>query len=333
MVAAATMSTVVVGTGTWGTAAAVILHGNGRAAALFGRDPAKVAVLDRDRRHPQLGALALPGGLRIAADTALLAEADLVLWAVPTQHTRDLARLLAPHLPAGVPVVSLAKGLEEGSLATPCTVLAEELGPRPLGVLSGPSHALEIVAGKPVCLVAAGDGPVTALVQERFHGPRCRIYTSGDRLGVELGGALKNVIAIAAGICDGLEVGDNLKAALVTRGLAEMRRLGRALGAQETTFAGMAGIGDLLTTCYAPHGRNRGLGKAIATGSEARMFLRQQATVAEGAWTCRAAVDLARKHRVELPIATLVEAIIWHGLPVRGAMDALFARSPKEEDA
>lgn len=327
------MRTVVVGTGTWGAAAAVILHGNGRETALLGRDPAKVAGLAGSRRHPQLGELSLPDGMPISADPAVLAEADLVLWAVPTQHTRGMLEALAPAIPRGAAVVSLAKGLEEGSLATPCQLLAEALPGRAVGVLSGPSHAVEIVAGKPVCLVAAGPGDLPRLVQERLHGSRCRVYTSGDRLGVELGGALKNVVAIAAGICDGLEVGDNLKAALITRGLAEMRRLGRALGAQDATFAGMAGIGDLLTTCYAPHGRNRALGKAIATGMNPRMFLRQQQTVAEGAWTCRAAVELARKHQVELPIATQVAAIIWQETPVRAALEALFARSPKEEDA
>jgi glycerol-3-phosphate dehydrogenase (NAD(P)+) len=325
--------TVVIGTGTWGTAMAVILHHQRQPVALFGRDPAKVAALAAAHRHPQLGDLALPIGLELTADPAALADADLILWAVPTQHSRALARELAAAIPASVPLVSLAKGLEEQTLATPCALLADTLGERPIGVLSGPSHAFEIVAGQLVCLVVAGPGDLPRLVQERVHGQRCRVYTSPDRLGVELGGALKNVIAIAAGLCDGLGIGDNLKAALITRGLAEMRRLGRVMGAQDATFAGMAGIGDLLTTCYAPHGRNRALGKAIASGANPLMFLRQQQTVAEGAWTCRAAVELARQHAVELPIASQVASIIWDGTPVRAAMDALFARSPKEEDA
>ncbi len=327
------MRTVVVGTGTWGTAAAVILSANHQPVTLLGRSPDKVADLVRNRRHPQLGEMALPAELAITADAQVLAHADLVLWAVPTQHSRALAQQLAAYLPAGVPVVSLAKGFEVSTLLTPCGLLLEVFGTRPCGVLSGPSHAVEIVAGKPVCLVAAGPDEVTALLRERLHGPRCRIYTSSDRIGVEVGGALKNVIAIAAGICDGLEVGDNLKAALITRGLAEMRRLGRALGAQDATFAGMAGIGDLLTTCYAPHGRNRALGKVIASGVNPLMFLRQQQTVAEGAATSRAAVELAQRHGVDLPIATQVCAIIWQQTPVRTAIDTLFSRSPKEEDA
>lgn len=327
------MRTVVVGTGTWGTAAAIILHANKQPVTLYGRSTEKIAALNSLRRHPQLGDAELPEDLVMTADPTVLADADLVLWAVPTQHSRALAQQLAAYLPAGVPVVSLAKGFEEGSLMTPCAVLLDVFGARLCGVLSGPSHAVEIVAGKPVCLVAGGPDQVTALLRDRLHGPRCRIYTSTDRIGVEVGGALKNVIAIAAGICDGLYVGDNLKAALITRGLAEMRRMGRALGAQDGTFAGMAGIGDLLTTCYAPHGRNRALGKVIASGVNPIMFLRQQQTVAEGAATSRAAVELAQRHGVDLPIAAQVCAIIWQQTPVRTAMDSLFARSPKEEDA
>ncbi len=327
------MHTVVIGTGTWGTAASVIICGNGHEVTLLGRNPAKVVDLVQRRRHVQLGDLALPDELKVTADAGVLAQADLILWAVPTQFTRALAMQLAPFIAPAVPVVSLTKGFEEQSLHTPCRMLLDIFGDRPCGALSGPSHAVEIVAGKPVCLVAAGPESVTARLRERLHGPRCRIYTSLDRIGVEVGGALKNVIAIAAGICDGLDVGDNLKAALITRGLAEMRRLGRVLGAHDVTFAGLAGMGDLLTTCYAPHGRNRALGKAIASGVNPLMFLRQQQTVAEGAATSRAAVELALRHGVDLPIATQVCAIIWHQTAVRTAMDALFARSPKEEDA
>ena len=326
--------TVVVGTGSFGTAAAVMALAAGTPVTLFGRDPRKVAELERTRRHPQLGDLPLPAALAFSADPALLATADLILWAVPTQHTRAMAESLKSVIPATVPLVSLAKGFEEQTVLTPCAILQEVLGQnQPCAALSGPSHALEIVAGKPACLVAAGPEAVIRLVRTRLHGPLCRVYTSPDLVGVEIAGALKNVIAIAAGLCDGLGFGDNLKAALITRGLAEMRRLGRARGAQDATFSGMAGIGDLLTTCYAPHGRNRGLGKAIASGANPLMFLHQQQTVAEGAWTCRAADELARRNSVELPITSQVAAIIWQQIPVRAALDALFARSPKEEDA
>lgn len=328
------MSTVVMGTGTWGTAAAVMLHRAAPGGAtLLGRDPRKVDELARGRIHPQLPLLALPGDLPMSADPACLAHADLVLWAVPTQHSREQARRLARHLAPATPVVSLAKGFEEGSLKRVTQVLGEELGPRPLAALTGPSHAPEVVAGLPVALVAAGDAEACRLLVERLHGRSCRIYSSPDLIGAEVAGALKNVVAVAAGICDGLQLGDNAKAAMITRGLAEMRRLGRVLGAQDGTFAGLAGTGDLLTTCYSPHGRNRALGLAIATNAHPLDYLRRQSTVAEGAWTSRAAVALGRQLQVDLPIAAQVASILWDGTPVRSAMESLLARSPKEEDA
>jgi glycerol-3-phosphate dehydrogenase (NAD(P)+) len=168
---------------------------------------------------------------------------------------------------------------------------------------------------------------------ERLHGPRLRIYTSPDLIGVELAGALKNVVAVAAGLCEGMGLGDNAKAALITRGLAEMRRLGRALGALDATFAGLAGVGDLLTTCYSSHGRNRALGLALAAGTPPRDLLTRGGPVAEGAWTCRAAVELGRRAGIELPIAFQVASVIWNATPVAFALDQLLARAPKEEDA
>lgn len=327
------MLTAVIGTGTWGTAAAVMLHRClPGAAVLLGRDPVKVAAMSATRLHPQLGDLSIPADLIITANAAVLSGVDLVLWAVPTQHTRAMAKQLAAWIPAGVPVVSLAKGLEEHTLATVTTVLAEELGARAYATLTGPSHAAEVVAGMPTGLLVAGPVAVGRLVQERLHSRGSRIYTGTDLIGAELGGALKNVIAVAAGIVDGLALGDNLKAVIMTRGLAEMRRLGRAMGAQDATFAGLAGMGDLLTTAYSPHGRNRALGLAIANNQSPLIYLRRQTTVAEGAWTSRAAVALGHRHQVELPIAAQVASVIWDGNPVRSAMESLLARAPKEED-
>jgi glycerol-3-phosphate dehydrogenase (NAD(P)+) len=325
--------TAVIGTGAWGTAVAALAARDGEAVTLLGRDPQKTAELAATRHHPSLPGLALPPALAVTADPAVLAGADLVLWAVPTQATRAMARTLAPHLPAGAPVVSLSKGLEQGSLARVSEVLAAELGERPLAAISGPSMAAECAVGRPFCLVAAGPEALTTLLVERLHSPRMRLYRSGDLVGVELGGALKNVIAIAAGICDGLQLGDNTKAAIITRGLAEMRRLGRALGASDATFAGMAGIGDLLTSCYSPLGRNRGLGQAIAEGRDPQTLLSARAGVAEGAWTSRAAIDLAARAGCELPIASQVANVIWAATPVPTAMEKLLSRAPKEEDA
>jgi glycerol-3-phosphate dehydrogenase (NAD(P)+) len=321
----------VVGTGSWGTAAAC-LAAERSDVVLWGRDPAKLAELARRRRHPQMPEVELPARLQLSPDPARLATAELVLWAVPTQHSRAIAAQLVGQIPL-VPVVSLAKGLEQQSLARVSEILADALPGRPTAVLSGPSHAIEVMRGLPACLVAAGDSAACQRMVDLLHGPRLRIYTSTDLVGVELCGALKNVIAVASGMCEGLGLGDNARAALLARGLAEMRRLGRALGAQDSTFAGVAGVGDLLTTCYAPHGRNRALGLAIARGENPMDFLAQASTVAEGAWTCRAAVELGRRVSVELPIASQVASVIWGTVPVDQALHQLLSRAPKEDDA
>lgn len=327
--------TAIVGTGSWGAAMSTVAAagaGDGGDVVLWGRSPEKTAEMARSRRHPHLDA-ALPRAIEITADGAALERADLVLWAVPTQHSAAIAARLAPHLRPDVPVVSLSKGLEQETLRRVTEVLHEAFGERPYGCCSGPSHAEEVVAGLPAALVTAGPGELTALVVDRLHGQRFRLYTSEDLCGVELGGALKNVVAVAAGICDGLRLGDNAKAALVTRGLAEMRRLGRALGAQDATFAGLAGIGDLLATCYSPYGRNRALGLAVGRGAEPRQHLAASGMVAEGAWTCRAAVALGERFGCELPIASQVASVLWDAKPVRLAIEDLLTRSAKEEDA
>ncbi len=327
-------TTAVIGTGTWGTAVALVLARAGHdRVVLYGRDPAKIDEMRRTRRQALLPGAELPSALEVTADRRVLAEADLVLWAVPTQHSRALAATLAADLAPGAAVLSLAKGLEQGSLARVSEVLAATLGPRPYGCLSGPSHAEEVVRGLPLCLVVAGEDALTRLALARVHARTFRLYTSSDLAGVELGGALKNVVAVAAGICEGLGLGDNTKAAMITRGLAEIRRLARAMGAQDATLAGMAGVGDLMTTCYSSHGRNRALGLAIATGERPQQYLANQRMVAEGAWTCRAAVELARRHGVDLPIACEVESVIWRDKPVTQAIDDLLSRAPKEEDA
>jgi len=325
--------TSIIGTGTWGTAMAATLARVGRPVLLLGRDVSKVEALARTRRHPQQPTVELPNSFTITADPTTLADAELVLWAVPTQFTTAEVLRLAPFLPARAPILSLAKGLEQGSLRRVSEILSACLPGRPIGVLSGPCIAHEVLAGLPTCLVAAGSDAALAAATATVHSKALRLYTSTDLIGVELAGALKNVMAIAAGICDGLGLGDNLKAAVVTRGVAEMRRLGRAMGAHDSTFAGMAGVGDLLTTSYSVHGRNRALGLALARGGKANELLAASRTVAEGAWTCRAALDLGIRHAVELPIITEVDSVVWHDKPVRQALDSLLSRAPKEEDA
>jgi glycerol-3-phosphate dehydrogenase (NAD(P)+) len=324
----------IIGTGSWGVACSLMAAHHGLTVTLWGRDRERTERLARDRRLDAQGGAQLPAAVRVTHDPADLGAGRLALWGVPSQHTRAVAKRLRPHLPPRLPMVSLTKGLELGTLQRATEILASELGrEREIGCLSGPSIAREVAAGLPACLVAAGSAELVGTLTGLLHGRAVRLYSSSDVLGVELGGALKNIIAIAAGICEGLGFGDNSKAAIVTRGLAEMRRLGRAMGACDATFAGMAGVGDLLTTCYSAHSRNHALGLAIARGENPLELLQRSHTVAEGAWTCRAAVELGQRHRVELPIASQVASVIWDATPVPRAMELLLARAPKEEDA
>ncbi len=324
---------VVIGCGTWGAAMAVLLARHGAEhVGLWGRSADDPCAIDRSRHHPHLPGITLPPAIHVSDDPALLADADLLLWAIPTPFSAAMASELAPHLPPAIPVVSLAKGIEQDSLRTVTAILADGLGPRPYGCLSGPTHAEEVVGGLPTGAVVAGPEALRTMVIERLHGPTLRVYASDDLVGVELCGAMKNVIAVAAGICIGLSLGDNAVATLITRGLAEMRRLGRAMGARDTTFAGLAGIGDLMTTCYSGFGRNRALGLAVAQGISATDHMATTGQVAEGAWTCRAAMSLSERYGIDLPIATQVASVLWHDIPVDVAMRELLARTAKEED-
>lgn len=320
----------VIGTGTWGCALASMLHQAGDDVVLWGRRAPFIEELLHTRLHPRLSQHPLPKQLVISSDAAVCATADIWIWAVPTQHTRAMAQHLATWLPPAAQVVSVSKGIEQGSLLRISQILAEGLPPHHFYCLSGPSHAEEVLAGQVAGLVLAGHGESSDL-QYRLNQTPLRVYRGDDVTGVELAGALKNVIAIAAGCVDALALGDNVKATLVTRGLAEMRRLGRALGADDHTFAGLAGIGDLLTTCYSKHGRNRALGTAIASGKDLTEFCSQTGTVPEGAWTAQAAVALATAHAVELPIAQEVVAVLEGTCPVSTAMRRLLQRHAGDE--
>lgn len=325
--------TAVIGMGTWGTAVAMLLaRTRTTEVVLWGREEDHPEQVAATRLHPRLGKASLPEEVRVTGDPGDLVGCDLALWVVPTPFSAVMAQRLRSALSPTTPVVSLSKGIEQVSLRTVTAILADELGQgRDYACLSGPSHAEEVANGLPTGVVVAGPPALCRLVTSRLHGPTFRVYTVDDPLGVELGGALKNVVAIAAGTCDGLQLGDNAKATLITRGLAEMRRLGRAMGTQDATFAGLAGIGDLLTTCYSSHGRNRALGQALASGQTAQEFMAGCGMIAEGAWTCQAAVDLGRRHGIELPIAVQVDAVLWQGRPVREAISGLMARAARGE--
>jgi glycerol-3-phosphate dehydrogenase (NAD(P)+) len=263
------------------------------------------------------------------------ATKDAALWviAVPTVYMRATLERVVGDLPPVLPVLSLAKGIEEGTLLRPTEILAEVLHAPHLAVLSGPSHAEETTRGMPTSVVVAStDRRLAEWIQEVFTTDRFRVYTNLDPLGVELGGALKNVIGIAAGISDGLGLGDNAKSALLTRGLVEMTRFGLALGARAETFTGLAGLGDLITTCISPHGRNRRLGERLARGERWADIRPTMAMVAEGAFTAHSVHDRAAQMGIAMPITAEVYRVLYEAKCPRTAVNDLMIRDPKQEN-
>ena len=324
----------VLGDGGWGTTLALYLHRQGHRVRWWGPFPEQVARLRRRRENTQfLPGVRLPAALPITADMADAVQgAELIVLAVPSLYVRRVCRQLAGTLIGRPALVSAAKGLEPGTLKRMTQVAREELGALPIAVLSGPNIAAEIARGHPASsVVASRDAPLAAALQRAFMSDRLRIYTSDDVTGVELGGALKNPIAIAAGISDGLGLGSNAKAALMTRGIAEMARLGAALGARPATFWGLSGVGDLVTTCCS--GRNRWLGEQIGKGRPARRLIRESRMVFEGVETARAAAALARRRRVEVPIIEQVTAVLFRNRSPASALSALMRRAGKAETA
>jgi len=325
---------VVAGDGGWGTALALVLLHAGHEVALWSHDPAYAEELGRTRRNPRyLPGFELPAALRVGSDFGTLARgADLVISALPTQFVRPVWSAIARDLGAGVPVLTVTKGLEEATLLRPSQVLEQLLGARPLAVLSGPNIALEIARGLPAAsVVASADAATARLVQNALTSERFRVYLNPDVTGVELGGALKNVIALAAGICDGLELGANAKAALLSRGLLEMARLGVAFGGQRPTFFGLSGLGDLITTAYSPSSRNRSFGERLGRGEPARDIAASMRQVAEGVKSSAPLHDLMQRHQIPMPIAEQVYLIIHRDKPVRDVVKDLMLRSMKDE--
>lgn len=325
----------ILGDGGWGTALALLAHRAGADVRLWGHDPAYVAEMAATRRNPRyLPGAEFPAEVRLTSDAAEAARgADLLVSAIPTQFLRGVTERIARDLPPRVPVVSVTKGLENRTLARPTEVLAATLGARPTAVLCGPSHAEEVSRGLPASVVVASDdAALRRRVQRAFSGETFRVYASDDVLGVELAAAVKNVIAIAAGISDGLGLGDNAKAALITRGNAEIGRLGRALGAKPETFAGLAGIGDLITTCTSQHGRNRAVGERLGHGETIEAILSSMVQVAEGVRTTESVVGLAKRLGVEMPIAEQVRRILAGEQSPQAALAELMQRPLKAED-
>ena len=324
----------ILGAGGMGTALALLFDKGVAEVKLWSRDPEhaqQLALTRVNQRH--LPGITIPESVRITASASEAArDADLFVAAVPTSYLRATLSTLAPDLPAGVPVLSVVKGLEYGTFARPSQIIHDTMGPRAVAVLSGPSHAEELARGLPASVVVCGeDQGLNACVRDLLSQESFRVYTSTDALGVELAGALKNILGIAAGICDGLGFGDNAKAALLTRGLVEIARLGVNLGARLSTFHGLAGVGDVVTTCYSPYGRNRSVGERIGRGDTLEHVLAEMVNVAEGVPTTRSVYALALHRGVEMPITVELYQVLFEGKSPRSAVTDLMVRLPKVE--
>ena len=324
----------VIGGGAWGTALAQTLRMANRDVSLWARDAKVVAGINAQHaNNAYLPDVALDAGLKATTDLGDVASADLVLLVTPAQVTRAMAEAIKPHLRTNVPIVICAKGIEQSSGKRLSTVLAEVLPTAPLAVLSGPGFAADVVRGLPTAVtLACHDAALGASLAATTGYRNFRIYWSDDVAGVELGGAVKNVLAIAAGIADGKKLGASAHAALVTRGFAEMRRFGAALGAKPATLSGLSGLGDLLLTCGSAQSRNMSLGRGLGQGQSLASILGARRSVSEGVATAAAVVALARTHNLDMPIAEAVHAICQGTITVDAAMASLLARPFKAED-
>ncbi len=326
----------VLGSGGWGTAVAVLLarRPDHRVRLWAPREATAVALASARENARLLPGVPIPPDVLVTADPAdATADADCWVTAVPTAFLRPAVERLRAVRGPDVPVVSLTKGIEADTFLRPSEILAETLGASRVAVLSGPSRAGEVAKGLPTSVVvAAADLGLAAWLQDHFGTERFRVYTNGDVAGVELAGALKNVVGIAAGICDGLGFGDNAKAALLTRGLVEMTRFGVAHGAEPATFAGLAGMGDLITTCFSPHGRNRRVGDRLGRGEPLAAVLAGP-QVAEGVYTSRSVYDRTRRMGLDVPIMAAVYRVLHEGRSPAEAVNELMSRRQKGENS
>ncbi len=328
-------SIAVLGSGAWGTALAAHCRRGGSVVRQWVREPQVAEEIRRGENRTFLPGVPLPPGIEATTDLAAVVEdAGILLAVVPCQFARDVYRSLSGTLPADLPLVAAAKGIEEGSLMLPVEVIRDELGEtRPVAVLSGPSFASDVARGKPTALVAAAeDAALADYLQDRLASAELRIYTNSDPVGVQLGGALKNVVALAAGILDGLGTGPNGRAALITRGLAEMTRLGSRLGGSPATFAGLAGLGDLVLTCTGEQSRNLTVGRRLGRGESLDHILDGATAVAEGIRTARPAHRLAQREAVRMPIVEEVNRVLYEGGDPRDGVQRLMGRPLTSED-
>lgn len=323
----------ILGAGAWGTALAAVAARAGRQVVLQVHEPDVAESMSRDREnHAFLPGVSLDPSIRITTDLVEAVNADAVLVTVPAQYLRQVLRRAAANWPPGTPAVICAKGVEHGTCALMSDVVGATLPDAPIAVLSGPSFAIEVARDLPTAVtLASADAKLREALPVALGTRSFRIYSSEDLIGAEVGGALKNVIAIAAGVVHGRQMGDNARAALITRGLAEMARLGVALGAKPETLMGLSGLGDLMLTCSAMQSRNFSLGAALGEGQPLATVLASRTSVAEGVFSAAAVTELARRHGVTMPIASAVDAVVNAGASVDATIESLLTRPLRAE--
>ena len=324
----------VIGAGSWGTALAILLYENGHETTMWSIDPVEIEIIETKREHPmKLPGVNIPREIKI---TGKLQEAiqgmDFLVLAVPSPYVRGTARLMASFVADKQIIVDVAKGIEDDTLMTLTEQIKEEIPQADVAVLSGPSHAEEVAKKLPtICVIGAKHKETAEYLQEMFMSSVFRVYTSPDMMGVELGGSLKNVIALAAGIADGLGYGDNTKAALITRGIAEITRLGIKMGGQPETFSGLSGMGDLIVTCASVHSRNRMAGYLIGQGKSMEEAMEEVKMVVEGVYSAKAALKLGKKYGESMPIVEAVNEVLYDGKDAAEAVTDLMVRESRVE--
>lgn len=325
----------IIGAGSWGTALSVLLHDNGHSVTVWSIDESEVKMLDEKREHLlKLPGVKLPDDMVFTGDMERVVQGkDFLVLAAPSVYTRGTARSMKPYVADGQIIVDVAKGIEESTLKTLSQQIGEEIPQADVAVLSGPSHAEEVGRKLPTtCVIGAKTRKTAEYLQSMFISKVFRVYTSPDILGIELGGSLKNVIALAAGIADGLGYGDNTKAALITRGIAEIARLGVKMGGKIESFVGLTGIGDLIVTCASVHSRNRKAGYLIGQGKSMKEAMDEVKMVVEGVYSAKAAAKLAEQYNVSMPIVEEVNAVLFDGKDPAQAVDDLMQRESKSEN-
>lgn len=327
------MKAVVVGSGGWGTALSMVLCDNGHDVTLWSHDPAKAAEMAKTRENSKLKGVQLPDSLKISGDLDCLKGAELVISATPSFAVRETGKKIAPYLTPETVLVSVSKGIERDTNLRMSQILTEVTGNIcKVAALSGPSHAEEVSIRMPTgCVSACPDLKVARLVQDAFMNDYFRVYTSEDIVGVELSAAMKNVVALACGVCDGMGYQDNTKALLMTRAMAELTRLGEKLGGTRQTFGGLAGMGDLIVTCTSMHSRNRRAGILIGQGKDPQAAMKEVGAVVEGYYAAKSAYELGKAKGIDMPITDAAYKVLYEGADVKDAVQALLSRQRKSE--